>query len=255
MSIWEILAGVLVVLSAFTGRCESCRCKVTTSNHYPGTKAVECSNRFLEKIPTDCLDASVSELDVSSNLITEILTFDLAGAPNLKRFISDYNDLNFVNEKVFQQVPQIEEIYINQNPHLELARGVFHGLTHLKGLHLVGSHVKILPDLTDLTRIQMMDFRSCELIHLSRPTFGRVTSSSVFLNLSGNLMKDIAFDLLFDLPSDSTLNFDHDVTLWAQDAEELDLALSKPWKLNLDIRNMKVCGRDGHPTDPHVCDM
>ncbi|XP_076061655.1 toll-like receptor 2 type-2 [Oratosquilla oratoria] len=244
-----------VALFAGLGQCQSCPCTVEPALHYPGTNAVVCSDMGLTEMPTACFDETITEIDIAFNDVVSIRAQDFENAPNLKRLYADDNDLKFIEETTFAKHPGMERIYLNHNKHINLLEGVFRGLTHLKELHLLGSPIQRLPDITELTSLEMLDIRNCGITHLRRPTFGKITSNEFFLDMSGNLVTDLALDVILDLPDDSVFNFDRELILWAQNDGEMETAIHKPWSLNIGLKNIKVCGVDGRPEDPAMCDV
>ncbi|XP_076061654.1 transforming growth factor beta activator LRRC33-like [Oratosquilla oratoria] len=244
-----------VVLFTGPGQCDSCPCSVAPNIHYPGTKVVSCVGMGLSQIPTACFDETITEVILSFNYLTSILAQDLENATNLKRFYAEYNDIKFIEETAFAKHPGMERIYLDENKDIDLLEGVFRGLTHLKELKLSGSPIQRLPDIMDLNNLVTLDLAHCGITHLRRPTFGNITVDRLFFFMNGNLITDLALDVLIDLPDDSVFSFDTELILWAQNEGEKETAINKPWSINLDLKDIKVCGIDGQPEDSAICDV
>ncbi|XP_076061653.1 uncharacterized protein LOC143037401 [Oratosquilla oratoria] len=245
---------VLLSLFGVIEGLDPCPCKVEPSKVFPGTTIVNCMDKNISQMPTQCFDTNVSEIDISYNTIRAIRVSDLKHTPHLKIFIADFSGLKFIDESAFSQVPELTSLSLEGNKDLYLLNGVFRGLHNISSIVLHGSSIGQLPDMSDLTNLRVLDLRKIELAHLRRPTFPRSSAPNCLAVFSHNYLTDVAVDILLTFPRQTTFNFDYNVLLWAQNEEERQMVLDLKWDFNISMNRLKVCGKDGLPEDPGMCD-
>ncbi|KAL4226043.1 otolith morphogenesis [Mactra antiquata] len=161
--VWSCM---LTVVSSSTDCPSSCNCL----GYF-----VDCSRAGLIEVPKD-LPSWVYHLEIQSNGIRELHPENFRGLLKLKLLDVSNNEISFINETVFENLPSLEELKINHNKLTELP--VLRGNPVLNRLELTHNKIHTING-NGLMRVPQLD-----MLDLSYNDIGHVTNSSFPANLS-----------------------------------------------------------------------
>lgn len=139
-------------------------------------------------------------LDLSWNKITSIHENGFKGLSSLRALKLSRNQLQKFKLHTFDNVPLLEELYLNNN-HIETIEDGTLRLPNLKHLDLSHNKLKELSNLIfkDCTQLEYLDLRSNHITFIRRSIYN--LNSLQYLNLDNNRISDVYFRAIVRLPS------------------------------------------------------
>ncbi|KAM4027209.1 TLR4 interactor with leucine rich repeats [Anomaloglossus baeobatrachus] len=220
---------LILVTSTIGWSVEKCPepCDCQHSQH------ILCSNRGLFSVPKSShfvSPAATKTYSLGGNFITNISALDFSNYSNLQRLDLQYNQIQFIHPKAFEQLTHLEELYLGNNWLSTLTTNAFMPLKKLKVLNVNGNKLhnisrSSLANLVSLIKLRL-DSNNIQILHGS-PFLGlsnllylhlennKITNISKnafvglvklrFLSLSGNPLNSLRFPIFLPLRSLSTL--------------------------------------------------
>ncbi|XP_041863766.1 chondroadherin-like protein isoform X2 [Melanotaenia boesemani] len=133
----------------------------------PTLRELYLSNNTITVIAKAALSSAFIEtLHLDSNQLTEVPTDALPEAPNLEELNLSRNSIGWVGPKAFQSISQsLRRLYMDHMGMEKMSKDVLLDLgPGLKVLTLRGNQLKVLPDLSPLTGLEMVDLQDNPLL-------------------------------------------------------------------------------------------
>ena len=186
----RFLVLVVLIVGVVNGCPPDCVC--------PDTATVRCQSVGLTQIPEHLLP-SLTDLDLSSNLIQTINEGDLSGLAELGSLNLEHNDLADVDDNSFRDLTALQKLDLSNNELETLTRETFIGLENMLTMDLSMNEIKniegIFANLTQLTRI---DLRGNKITEITENSFRNLVNLR-YLLLGENLIARIAPNSFRDL--------------------------------------------------------
>nr|XP_054606698.1 chondroadherin-like protein [Nothobranchius furzeri] len=133
----------------------------------PTLRGLYLSNNTITGIAKGALcSASIGTVHLDSNQLTEVPIDALFEAPNLEELNLSHNPVTRVGPKAFEPVSQsLKRLFMDQMETEQMSEDALLGLgPGLKSLTLRGNHLKVLPDLSSFTSLEVIDLRDNPLL-------------------------------------------------------------------------------------------
>ncbi|XP_075684741.1 TLR4 interactor with leucine rich repeats [Rhinoderma darwinii] len=155
-----------------------------------------CSNRGLFSAPKSSYfvsPAATKTYSLGGNFIANISAIDFSSYYNLQRLDLQYNQIQFIHPKAFEQLTHLEELYLGNNWLPTLTANAFLPLKKLKVLNLNGNQLhnvsrSSLANLVSLVKLRL-DSNNIQILHGS-PFLG--LSNLLYLHLENNKINNIS---------------------------------------------------------------
>ncbi|XP_070703524.1 chondroadherin-like protein [Pempheris klunzingeri] len=143
----------------------------------PKLRELYLTNNTITSIAKGALDSAfLGTLHLDSNRLTEMPTHVLSQAPNLEELNLSQNSIRWVGPNAFQSISQsLKRLYMDQMGMEKMSREALKGLgSGLRALTLRGNQLEVLPDLSQLTGLEVVDLQDnpllcdCSLLPLRR---------------------------------------------------------------------------------------
>ncbi|XP_049606534.1 TLR4 interactor with leucine rich repeats [Syngnathus scovelli] len=204
------LAGLCAVLLCLGGFASPGVCPDRCDCQQP--QRLMCANRGLRSVPSPSDDQKeVLVFSLGGNFIGNISANDLGGFTGLLRLDLQFNQIQNIHPKAFENVCNLEELYVghnrlsgiqfgtlqplkkltvlcvNNNDVVEITPGLLDNLDHLVKLRLDGNKIQSLQLslFKDLRNLRYLHLESNQLHHIHRNAFSALAQLR-FLNLSHN---------------------------------------------------------------------
>ncbi|CAL4234904.1 unnamed protein product, partial [Meganyctiphanes norvegica] len=249
----------------------------------------DCRDRWVPSVPTDCwkINNNVTQIDLFNHHMTTIHAGDFDGLWNLRSLNIYWGWLTTVEDGAFVNLTKLEHldlgyaylqevpVEVSRLPSLKILGLEYNNITavpaellkplvNLEELFFVQNHLKSIPSLSFLDKLNYLDLEANDIQCLPLDLVGNL-KRPYWLWINDNPLSDIAAMTLLPLPEGSEIRTNGSVTIWAQDEAEQMALFSHHWKVYnkelivLDITTMtKLC--DEHPTEDstdecHPCNM
>ncbi|KAK9497448.1 hypothetical protein O3M35_004157 [Rhynocoris fuscipes] len=170
-----------------------CKCKWVS-----GRKTAECSNADLTSIP-DTLSPEIQHVNLSKNSFVKLQAdaFKSVGLVHLHKIYLRECKIRDINKDAFRGLQILIELDLSENNILTLHPGTFRDNIRLRLLYLNHNPIQKLEDglFANMTFLQTVDFRECELSHIGYRTFTNVSSLNHLL-LDGNKLTHLKLSVV-----------------------------------------------------------
>ncbi|KAG9476208.1 TLR4 interactor with leucine rich repeats [Eleutherodactylus coqui] len=155
-----------------------------------------CSNRGLLSVPTSSHfvgSAAIKTFSLGGNFIANISAIDFSNYYNLQRLDLQYNQIQFIHPKAFEQLTHLEELYLGNNLLPTLTTNALLPLKKLKVLNVNSNRLHnvsrtSLANLASLVKLRL-DSNNIQILHGS-PFMG--LSNLLYLHLENNKISNIS---------------------------------------------------------------
>ncbi|XP_077124935.1 TLR4 interactor with leucine rich repeats [Ranitomeya variabilis] len=155
-----------------------------------------CSNRGLYSVPKSShfvSPAATKTYSLGGNFITNLSAIDFLNYYNLQRLDLQYNQIQFIHQKAFEQLTHLEELYLGNNWLSTLTTNALLPLKKLKVLNVNRNQLhnisqSSLANLVSLIKLRL-DSNNIQILHGS-PFLG--LSNLLYLHLENNKITNIS---------------------------------------------------------------
>ncbi|XP_044151214.1 TLR4 interactor with leucine rich repeats [Bufo gargarizans] len=185
---------VVLILVTFTVCWSVEKCPEPCDCQHP--QHILCSNRGLFSVPKSSHFVSptaTKTYSLGGNFIDNVSAEDFSNYYNLQRLDLQYNQIQFIHPKAFEQLTHLEELYLGNNGLSTLTTNAFLPLKKLKVLNVNSNQLhnvshSSLANLVSLVKLRL-DSNSIQILHGS-PFLG--LSNLLYLHLENNKIKNIS---------------------------------------------------------------
>ena len=168
---------------------------------------VDCSHKNLTNVPQG-ISASTTELDLSFNLIDNLMNFTFSRLNQLSYLNLCFNRISYIDSCALDGLAMLQVLNLTVNKLDHLNSGIFKYTPRLERLYLKNNGLTEIPALSNLTELRILDLSANLLIQAYFPPSFQLLTNLVTVRLSENNLGQLSANDFKYLPAEQIRTFD-----------------------------------------------